>query len=116
MATCRRAIAFSVLSFAGSSTIAGQSAAQDVRCQRGDLVRQIEVQFTQDGDGLPCRVIWRSSPGSDQRELVWRSDSQLDFCTEKARQLVHRLLDGGWACDMQTAASADRSSTRAFPS
>jgi hypothetical protein len=109
MATCRRAIALAVLAFAGSSMLIGQSDAQDVRCQRNELVRQVEVQFAQDGDGLPCQVVWQNSAGFDQRKLVWRSDAELDFCTSKARALVHQLIAGGWACDAQVPGSRDRS-------
>ena len=87
----------------------GQGDAQDVRCQRNDLVRQVEVEFAQDGDGLPCQVIWRDAAASDQETLVWRSDSQLHFCTDKARELVHQLVDGGWTCDARVTASPDRS-------
>jgi hypothetical protein len=98
-----------VLAFAGSSMITGQGWAQDVRCQRNELVRQVEVQFAQDGDGLPCQVLWQNTAGSEQRKLVWRSASRLDFCTDKARELVHQLLDGGWTCDAQVTASPDPS-------
>ena len=103
MATCRPAMAISALAFAASSMIPGQGGAQDVRCQRNELVRQIEVQLAQDGDGLPCQVIWQSTAGADQSRLVWRSESEREFCTEKARELVHQLIDGGWTCDAQVA-------------
>jgi hypothetical protein len=109
MATCRPAIALVALAFAASSMLTRQGDAQDVRCQRNELARQIEVQFAQDGDGLPCQVVWQNSGGADERKLVWRSDAQLDFCTEKARQLVHQLIDRGWTCDAQVIASQDRS-------
>jgi hypothetical protein len=96
-------MAISALAFAASSMIPGQGGAQDVRCQRNELVRQIEVQLAQDGDGLPCQVIWQSTAGADQSRLVWRSESEREFCTEKARELVHQLIDGGWTCDAQVA-------------
>jgi hypothetical protein len=89
--------------------VTGPGWAQDVRCQRNELVRQVEVQFAQDGDGLPCQVIWRNTAGSDQRQLVWRSASRLDFCTDKVRELVHQLIDSGWTCDAQVTASPDPS-------
>jgi hypothetical protein len=81
----------------------------EVRCQQGPSVRDIEVRFALDADGLPCEVIWRSTTGSGPRRLVWRSGSQLDFCTDKARALAHQLIDGGWLCESGTAAYASRS-------
>jgi hypothetical protein len=83
--------------------------ALDVRCERDRLVRDVQVRFAQDADGLPCEVLWRSTVGAERRQLVWRSDSRLDFCTDKARALVHRLLDGGWRCESVAAAYASRS-------
>lgn len=83
--------------------------ALDVRCERDRLVRDVKVRFAQNADGLPCEVLWQSTVGSERRQLVWRSDSRLDFCTDKARALVHRLLDGGWRCESATAAYASRS-------
>jgi hypothetical protein len=72
------------------------------------LLRDVEVRFARDADGLPCEVIWQTTVGSDLRELVWRSDSQLDFCTDKARALVHQLIDRGWTCEAEVTASAGR--------
>jgi hypothetical protein len=108
MATYRPAIALAVLAFATSSMLTREGDAQDVRCQRNELVRQIDVQLAPDGDGLPCQVVWQNSGGFEDRKLVWRSDAQLDFCTEKARQLVHQLIDRGWTCDAQVTVSHDR--------
>lgn len=109
MARCRPRIGPAVLVLTGSLAITGQGQALDVRCQRGELVRGVEVRFAQDADGLPCQVIWQNTVGPDQRELVWRSDSQLDFCTDKARELVHQLIDGGWTCEAEVTASTERS-------
>ena len=54
-------------------------------------------------------VIWQDAAGSDRSRLVWRSSSQLHFCTEKARQLVHELIDKGWTCEAQVTGSEARS-------
>jgi hypothetical protein len=108
MARHRSPIPLAGLVLAGTLAVAGSSLAFDLHCERGRAVRDIEVRFAQDADGLPCAVIWQSTVGSDRRELVWRSDSQLDFCTRKARELAHRLIDGGWMCESDTAAYASR--------
>jgi hypothetical protein len=93
----------------GALVAAGPTQALDVRCEREGLVRVVQVRFARDGDGLPCQVVWQSTVGSEPRQLVWRSDSRLDFCTDKARALVHRLHDGGWWCESEAAAYASRS-------
>jgi hypothetical protein len=93
----------------GTLAAAGSTEALDVHCRRGPLVRAVLVRFAHDADGLPCEVIWQSTAGSDRQELVWRSNSQLDFCTRKARALAHRLIDGGWMCASAVAAYASPS-------
>jgi hypothetical protein len=108
MARHRSPIPVAGLVLAGTLAGVGSSLAFDVHCERGRAVRDVEVRFAQDADGLPCAVIWQSTVGSDRRELVWRSDSQLDFCTRKARELAHGLIDGGWMCESDTAAYASR--------
>lgn len=109
MARCHSKSALAVLVFAGIATITGQAQALDVRCQREGLVRNVEVRFAQDADGLPCRVLWQDPAGSDRGQLVWHSVSRLDFCTDKARELVHQLIDEGWTCEAGMTASSDRS-------
>jgi hypothetical protein len=109
MARYRSRIPLAELVLTGTLATAGPTQALDVRCQQGPLVREVEVRFARDADGLPCAVIWRGRVGSDPRQLVWRSDSRLDFCTAKARALAHQLIDGGWACESDMAVHASRS-------
>ena len=112
MAACRRALALALLAVAAECLIAGQGGAQDVRCQKDELMRQVRVQLAQDADGLPCQVIWRDAAGAVGDQLVWRNDTQLEFCTHKARELVNQLVDEGWTCDAQVSASSARSAPR----
>jgi hypothetical protein len=93
----------------GTMVVTAPTQALDVRCERDRLVRDVQVRLAQDADGLPCEVLWRSTVGAERRQLVWRSDSRLNFCTDKARALIHRLLDGGWKCESVAAAYASRS-------
>lgn len=109
MARHRSRIWLAGLVLTGTLVAAAPTQALDVRCERDGVVRDVQVRFAQDADGLPCQVIWQSTVESKRRQLVWRSDSRLDFCTDKARVLVHRLLDGGWTCESEAAAYASRS-------
>jgi hypothetical protein len=108
MARHRSRIMLAGLVLTGTLAAAGSTEALDVHCRRGPLIRDVEVRFAHDADGLPCEVVWQSTAGSDRQELVWRSDSQLDFCTQKARELAHRI-DGGWMCASAVAAYASPS-------
>ena len=105
----RQTIPLAGLALTGILAMVGPGLAVEVHCERGQSVRDVAVRFAQDADGLPCQVISQSAIGSDRRELVWRSNLQLDFCTQKARELAHQLIDGGWRCESDTAAYASRS-------
>ena len=109
MARHRSRIRLAGLILTGTLATAGPTRALDIRCQQGPLVRVVEVRFARDADGLPCEVIWRGRIGSDPRQLVWRSDLRLDFCTDKVHALAHQLMDEGWECESDMATYASRS-------
>jgi hypothetical protein len=95
------------LGFVAITTIAATAAGQEFQCRRDELIRRIELQFANDADRLPCEVVyWKDSEAPGQSQRPWRADHQLDFCTEKAREMVELLEAEGWACD-EVAPSAE---------
>lgn len=56
----------------------GAGLALDARCVREPLVRPGEARFAQDTEGLPGALIRQPAAGAAQRDLAWRSASQLD--------------------------------------
>jgi hypothetical protein len=77
--TRRRArVALAGLALGASLAIIGEAQALDLRCVQGPVVRALEVRSAQDADGLPGGLIWQPAAGAAQRDLGWRSDSQLD--------------------------------------
>jgi hypothetical protein len=95
----RSVAVLATLSWVAVSVAAAQALAEEFQCQRGDLVRRIELRFTEDADRLPCDVVyWRDTetPGRPQR--LWHADHQLDFCRTKAREMVEGLESAGWRC------------------
>ena len=76
------------LALLAALAVAAPAKALDVRCALGQVVRDIEVRFAQDADGLPCQVNWQTAVDAEQGELVWRSASRREFCTDQARALV----------------------------
>jgi hypothetical protein len=88
-----------VLGLTMVSIPAGLAESQQYQCRRGDLVRRIEVQFANDADRLPCKVLyWRETEASAPPRVPWTADHQLEFCTGKAREMVDSLEGAGWAC------------------
>ncbi len=74
------------------------SDAAEYRCWNGDLVRRIELR----GTGMhnaSCEVrYWRNAATAGAGQSLWRSDSDLDYCAARARELIARLQSGGWRC------------------
>jgi hypothetical protein len=80
--------------------LATRALAEEFHCQRGDLVRRIEVQFADDADRLPCEVVyWRDDEAPGQPEALWNAEHELGYCRDKAREMADRLEDAGWSCD-----------------
>jgi hypothetical protein len=106
MITCHPAPILATLGFVAITTVAA-AAGQEFQCRRDELIRRIELQFANDADRLPCEVVyWKDSEAPGQSQRPWRADHQLDFCTEKAREMVELLEAEGWACD-EVAPSAE---------
>jgi hypothetical protein len=107
MPTFRPVAVLATLSWVAVSAIAAPAVAEEFQCQRDDLVRRIELRFADDADRLPCAVIyWRDTEAPGQSERLWHADHELDFCRNKAREMVQRLESAGWACGGPSIGSA----------
>jgi hypothetical protein len=95
-----------------------QAQSEEYHCRRGDLVRRIEVQFADAADRLPCQVVyWRDAASSERPRVPWNAEHQLEFCLDKAREMVDGLQSAGWQCDgdsplSEDAAELDKASER----
>jgi hypothetical protein len=90
------------------STLAGQAASEESRCQRGDLVRRIELRVADDADRLPCQVVyWKDQESPGEPRVPWRANSDLGFCIAKAREMIDGLQSAGWTCDAAALTAQD---------
>ena len=64
-----------------------------------DGFRRIEVEVENLDRGLPCTVIYRTSP--DNREVIWRARFEKGFCHREANQSRLRLEAEGWTCRIE---------------
>jgi hypothetical protein len=104
----RPALVVAALSLLAVPVLAAPAQSEEYHCRRGDLVRRIEVQFADDADRLPCQVVyWRDTEWPGQPRVPWNAENQLEFCTEKAREMVEGLQSAGWACDGEAPLSED---------
>jgi hypothetical protein len=107
MPSCQPASILATLGSVAILSVAASATAQEFQCRRDDLVRRIELQFADSPDRLPCEVVyWKEAEAPGQPpQRPWRADNQLEFCTEKAREMVERLEAEGWTCAETTAGS-----------
>jgi hypothetical protein len=95
------------LGFVAASVITVEAWGEEFQCQRGEQVRRVEVQFADDADRLPCEVdYWRDTAAPGQSETLWHPHNPLDYCRDKAREMVDRLESGGWACAATSTGAA----------
>ena len=106
---CRRpALILIALSLLAAPVLAAPAHGEEYHCRRNDLVRRVEVQFADDADRLPCQVVyWRDTERPGERRVPWNADNELEFCTDKAREMVERLQSAGWACTREPPPSED---------
>ncbi len=75
----------------------GAAESQRFECQFGEAARRVVLDRADDADGLPCRVLyWRDARGEPQ--VIWRADTDFEFCRFKTEDLVSRLEQAGWQC------------------
>jgi hypothetical protein len=107
MPTFRPVPLLAAFSYVAVSVIAAGAVAEEFRCQRGDLVRRIELRLADDADRLPCEVIyWQDSEAPGRPQSLWNAQHQLDYCRDKAREMVEGLRSAGWSCDATPTESA----------
>lgn len=72
--------------------------AREVQCQRGELVRRVELR-----DGAAARaacevVYWKDNEAPGVARVLWQAKHDRGFCESKAHELVERLGAAGWSC------------------
>lgn len=108
MPSRRPVLVLAALSLLAVPIAAAPAQSEEYHCRRGDLVRRIEVQFADNADRLPCQVVyWRDTERPGQPRIPWNAENQLEFCTQKAREMVERLQSAGWACDRESPLPED---------
>jgi hypothetical protein len=88
--------------------VAAPAQSEEYHCRRDDVVRRIEVQYADDADRLPCRVVyWRDTERPGDRQIPWNAQNQVEFCIRKAGEMAERLQSTGWTCDREAPPSED---------
>jgi hypothetical protein len=108
MPSRRPALVLAMLSLVAVSILAARAHSEEFYCRRGDQLRRIAVQFTDDADRLPCQVVyWRDTASQERPQVPWNADHERAFCINKAREMVDSLQSAGWTCDGDAPTSED---------
>ncbi len=71
--------------------------AAETVCRFGEMVRSVDVVYSDPGQAVPCEVLYnKQSEGS--QSVLWRADNEAGYCEEKARGFVEKLEGMGWQC------------------
>ncbi|VAW04762.1 hypothetical protein MNBD_ALPHA05-1542 [hydrothermal vent metagenome] len=80
------------------SFLPGLAAAQTNHlCTAWNVERSIEV-VTPGDDGALCQVVYRKPDEGVANQTLWRSNSSVEFCEDKAQALATRLSAAGFEC------------------
>lgn len=75
--------------------------AKDFTCRDAlDKVR-IRIEVDDQQTGLPCRVLFESSP--TDRQVLWRAQRDAGFCERKMQNLLTWFTKEGWRCSPRSA-------------
>ena len=117
MPSRRPALVLATLSLVAVSMLPAPAQSETLQCRRGDLMRRIEVQFADDADRLPCRVVyWRNPESGEPPRVPWNAEHQREFCIDKAREMADSLRSAGWTCDKPPPAEEAADIDAAAPS
>ncbi len=73
-------------------------AADGYECRRADLVRQVEVQYLNPGQAVPCQVEYRKPSEGVDSQILWNAEREEGYCESKAKEFRSKLESRGWSC------------------
>ena len=78
--------------------IVAESAASSWTCRNADLIRQVTVFYPNAPDQLPCKVYYSKTTENAMPRVLWKAENQVNYCEQKAEELVEKLRALGWQC------------------
>ncbi|GAA6168858.1 hypothetical protein [Sessilibacter corallicola] len=73
--------------------------ATNYQCELRGNVRRVEIQYAEDGQTVPCSVVYykdTEAPGSER--VLWSANNQPGYCENQAQEFVLKLQTWGWEC------------------
>ena len=85
--------------FAATTAVAAPT-----ECRYANLVRSVEVVYSDPGQPVPCEVLYTKT--GESITTPWRAQHEAGYCETKAEWLVDRLQSDGWQCGAADDAGA----------
>jgi hypothetical protein len=70
-------------------------------CLREEFTRVMYVEYLGGTGRSPCTVVYKKArPEQPTHDFPWYSETDVDFCEAKAKELVDKLRNAGWKCGL----------------
>jgi hypothetical protein len=71
---------------------------ESYRCESGKAFRLFSLNYPETELGGGCQVLYEKSDTSEPVRALWRAKYDLQFCVDRMRSSVTKLVDAGWTC------------------
>lgn len=68
---------------------------ENIACVNGSQIRVLVLDYTLEGQKLPCQVIYHKGVES---QLLWKASGQAGFCEAKLAEFLEKQKEWGWSC------------------
>ena len=87
-----------VLKAAGATlaVLAATASAAPTECRYANLVRSIDVVYSEPGQPVPCEVLYTKT--GESTTTPWRAQHEAGYCEARAEWLIDHLKSDGWEC------------------
>ena len=70
-------------------------AQQGYVCKHGEVVRTVEVVYSNPGEQVPCEVVYTRTTGA---RALWSAENQVGYCESKAEAFINKHQREGFTC------------------
>lgn len=81
---------------------------ESYRCESGSSFRLFSLNYPDPQLGGGCQVLYEKSDSAEPVRALWRAKYDMQFCVDRMRSSVNKLIDAGWQCDQREAGISDQ--------
>lgn len=105
-------IAWLPTAYGQSNELAVKSQNEAYRCEMGSAFRLFALEYPTNARGIGgCRVKYEKSELAAPARTLWRATQNLEFCIDRMRASVEKLVRAGWQCELQPVTFTDYETT-----